>query len=226
MKILTFDIEEWFHILDNQSTKTELEWRQYESRIHQNMERILNLLEGKSQKATFFCLGWIAEKYPEVIKTIDQHGHTIGTHSHLHQLVYEQSPSEFREDLKRSIYTLEDVIGKKIHSYRSPGFSLTEKSFWAFEILSEYGITTDCSIFPTARSHGGIRNFSYSKPFTIKVNGSMLREFPMNFYSVAGQKIVFSGGGYFRLFPYSLIKKMFSDIDYVMRLCNDILSPA
>jgi polysaccharide deacetylase family protein (PEP-CTERM system associated) len=216
MNILTFDIEEWFHILDNKSTKTESEWRNYEPRIHENMDRILQLLQEKKQHATFFCLGWIAEKYPEVIKKIDAEGHEIGTHSHLHQLVYEQSPERFRQDLKRSIETLQSITGKKIRAYRSPGFSLKEDCFWALNILVEEGIETDCSIFPTARAHGGVANFSYSKPFTIKTDGGLIKELPMNYYSFVGRKFIFSGGGYFRLLPYTMLKKMFKDVDYVM----------
>ena len=216
MNILTFDIEEWFHILDNGSTKTEKEWAGYESRIHANVDRILELLAEKKQSATFFCLGWICERYPEVITKIDQCGHEIGSHSHMHQLVYEQSPSQFRGDLERSILVLEDTIGKKVTSYRSPGFSLTANNYWVFDILSEFGIDTDCSIFLAARAHGGIRDFSYSKPFLIKVNGKVIREFPINFYRVMGAKVLFSGGGYFRLLPYPVIRRMFNDLDYVM----------
>lgn len=216
MNVLTFDIEEWFHILDNGSTRTEKEWGGYASRIHASVDRILELLTAEKQSATFFCLGWICEKYPEVIKKIDQHGHEVGTHSHLHQLVYEQTPSQFRNDLKKSVEVLEDTIGKKITSYRSPGFSLTAENYWVFDILVEFGIDTDCSIFPAARAHGGIRNFAYSKPFLIRTDGGIIREFPMNFYRMLGQKVLFSGGGYFRLFPYQLIKMMFSNLDYVM----------
>ncbi len=150
MTILTFDIEEWFHILDNQSTKTEHEWNQYESRIHQNIDRLLELLEKNNQKATFFCLGWIAKKYPEVIKRIDSFGHEIGTHSNMHQLAFEQSRKEFTDDLVQSIKSIEDIIGKKVRAYRAPGFSVKEENRWVFELMSEYGITLDCSVFPVA----------------------------------------------------------------------------
>ena len=104
MNILTFDVEDWFHILDNESTKTEKDWIKYESRIEQNMNKILELLYRKKQKATFFSLGWIARKYPKIINSIDSYGHEIGSHSDMHQLAYKQSRLEFRDDLKRSIY--------------------------------------------------------------------------------------------------------------------------
>ncbi|MBN4062523.1 polysaccharide deacetylase family protein, partial [Bacteroidales bacterium AH-315-I05] len=152
MKVLTFDIEEWFHILDEPSTKTEKQWENYESRIHLNVDRILELLETKKQKATFFCLGWIAKKYPEVIRKIDDMGYEIATHSNLHQLVYEQTREEFKTDLENSIKLIEDITGKKIRVYRAPGFSIKEENKWAFEVLIENGIEVDCSIFPAERS--------------------------------------------------------------------------
>jgi len=113
MKILTFDIEEWFHILDNESTKTINEWKNYEVRIHQNMERIFSILDKTSSKATFFVLGWIAETYPEIIKEIVTRGYEIGTHTSMHQLIYEQTPKEFAKDLEHSVKTLEDLTGQK-----------------------------------------------------------------------------------------------------------------
>jgi len=216
MKILTFDIEEWFHILDNETTKTEAQWASYESRIHINMERILRFLDENDQNATFFCLGWVAEKYPDIIRTIVKKGYEIGSHGYSHQLVYEQSPQAFRYDLDRSIKLLEDISGNKIKYFRAPGFSITEKNVWAFEILYEYGIEVDCSIFPLSRAHGGFSSYSASGPSVLSYNGVKLREFPISYVNLAGVQIVFSGGGYFRIFPYGLIKKWTNDSDYVM----------
>lgn len=216
MKILTFDIEEWFHILDNPSTKTSKEWGSFESRIHSNMDRIFSILEQNNVKATFFCLGWIAKKYPDIIKKIDALGYEIGTHSQMHQLAYEMSPKEFNDDLSLSINIIEDIIGKKVISYRAPGFSIVNKNVWAFESLIKNGIEIDCSVFPAKRAHGGLDNFESSKPCLITYNGLQIKEFPINLYSIVGKKIIFSGGGYFRLFPYKLINKLTKKSDYVM----------
>ncbi|WP_405208874.1 polysaccharide deacetylase family protein [Aquimarina sp. LLG6339-5] len=216
MNILTFDIEEWFHILDNKSTKTEKEWTNYESRIYQNMDRVFQILQNNDVKATFFCLGWIAEKYPNIIRKIDDLGYEIGTHSHMHQLAYEMDKTGFEEDLKRSIFTLEDNIGKKIKTYRAPGFSITKNNLWAFEILNKLGIENDCSIFPANRAHGGISSFTESTPCIIEYNGVQLKEFPINTSSILGKEIIFSGGGYFRVMPYPMIKRMTSNSNYVM----------
>ena len=129
MKILTFDIEEWFHILDNYSTKKELQWIKYEERIYRNMDKIFGLLHDNKLKATFFVVGWIAEKYPSIIKKIDNLGHEIGSHTHYHQLMYNQSKAQIEKDLKKSISTLENITGKKVKYFRAPGFS-TKKRIW------------------------------------------------------------------------------------------------
>lgn len=216
MKILTFDIEEWFHILDNQSTKTEREWVNYESRIHRNMDRIFSILDDSDSKATFFCLGWIAKKYPDVIKRIDSMGYEIGTHSNMHQLAYEMTQKEFEKDLKCSVSQLENIIGKKVKSYRAPGFSIKESNLWAFESLNKYGIEYDCSVFPANRAHGGISGFVEDKPCIIEYEGISIKEFPINTAKFLTKKMIFSGGGYFRLFPYSWIQKTSAKQDYIM----------
>lgn len=216
MNILTFDIEEWFHILDNESTKTINEWKKYEVRIHQNMERILSILEKTNTKATFFCLGWIAETYPGVIREIVSRGYETGSHTRMHQLVYEHTPREFKNDVEDSIKTLEDITGQKVKYFRAPGFSITENEKWAFEILSEQGIEVDCSVFPAPRAHGGFPSYGQAVPSILKYNGIVLKELPINFSTFMGQPVIFSGGGYFRLLPYSLIKKWTLKSDYVM----------
>jgi polysaccharide deacetylase family protein (PEP-CTERM system associated) len=216
MKILTFDIEEWFHILDNDSTKNENVWTKYESRIHSNMDKIYEILDATNSKASFFVLGWIAEKYPELTREICDRGHEIGSHTHLHQLVYEQDRNTFYQDVDRSIKTLEDISGKKVRMFRAPGFSITETNKWAFEVLYELGIEIDSSVFPAQRSHGGFAQYGAAEPSILKYNGTQLKEFPINAHSVLTKPIIFSGGGYFRLFPYNVIKSFTEKSSYVM----------
>jgi len=216
MNILTFDVEEWFHILDNESTKTQKEWSNFNYRIDANMDRIFQLLDRHNQKATFFCLGWVARKFPHIIKKIDALGYEIATHSDLHQLVYEQSRVEFKEDLKKSIQSIESVTGKKVITYRAPGFSIKEENKWAFESLIEEGIEVDCSIFPAKRAHGGFEEFGYAEPAYININGQKLKEFPINLFSLFGKNLIFSGGGYFRLVPYPMLKYFMNNSNYVM----------
>ena len=216
MKILTFDIEEWFHILDNNSTKTEKNWINYESRIHQNIEKIFDLLEGTHTKASFFVLGWIAEKYPEIIRSFSDKGFEIGSHSTMHQLVYQQDKNQFKTDVDRSIKTLEDISGEKVKMFRAPGFSIKENNKWAFEVLYELGIEIDSSIFPAKRAHGGFPNYGASEPSILRYNGVQLKEFPINTKTILGKTIIYSGGGYFRLAPYSMLKKWSKKDDYIM----------
>ncbi len=216
MNILTFDVEDWFHVLDNESTKDEKQWLQLESRIERNMEKILGLLEKHEQKATFFTIGWVARKYPEILKKIDSFGHEIASHSDMHQLVYDFNREEFRQDLERSVKSIEDVVGKKVRAYRAPGFSLKDQNKWVFEELVMNGIEIDCSVFPAKRAHGGFEEFGYAEPAYIEMNGGLIKEFPINIYPIFGKNIIFSGGGYFRLIPYPLMKHFMKKSNYVM----------
>ena len=216
MTILSFDIEEWFHLLDHPSTRTEADWAKFPARIHENVDRILDMLARQNQSATFFCLGWVARKYPEIIRQIAHAGYEIATHSDAHQLAYQQTRPQFKEDLIRSIQSLENITGKKIRAYRAPGFSLMEANKWVFEELIAQGIEIDCSIFPAARAHGGFANFGEQEPCWVEVNGLRIKEFPINVANIAGMPIVFSGGGYFRLFPDVVLKALWDRQSYVM----------
>lgn len=216
MNILTFDIEEWFHILDNASTRTETEWGRYETRIYQNMDRIFQLLDETGSRATFFCLGWVADKHPDVIRRIDAAGYEIATHSYAHQLAYEQTPAEFQADLAQSIKHLQDLTGKRVRAYRAPGFSIKEFNRWVFPILVEQGIEIDCSVFSARRAHGGDAKLAMFEPGYIDVGGTLLKEFPINTVGIFGQDVIFSGGGYFRLLPYPTIKALTRRSRYVM----------
>ena len=213
MNILTFDIEEWFHCDFVSEPDT---WINYEVRIHSATDLILETLDDRNLKGTFFILGWIAEKYPEVIKKISSNGHEIACHSNLHKLVYKMDCKSFRQDTEYSIKLLEDIIGERIDTYRAPGFSITEKNTWALEILIELGIKNDCSIFPSNHDYGGFPSFGNCFPSIIDINGCQLREFPMNTIGLLKKQFVFSGGGYFRLIPYFIIKHWTLKSDYVM----------
>jgi polysaccharide deacetylase family protein (PEP-CTERM system associated) len=216
MKILTFDIEEWFHLLDNDSTKTEASWAKYESRIDANMDRIFKLLAENGQQATFFCIGWVARKYPHIIRAIADKGYEIATHSDLHQLAYEQDYKTFKADLETSINAIEAITGKKVTAYRAPGFSIKQENKWVFETLIECGIEIDCSVFPARRAHGGFAEFDHAQPCWVETNGMKIKEFPINTFNALGVPTIFSGGGYFRLLPYWALDKLTAQADYVM----------
>ena len=217
MKLITFDIEDWFHILDHPETANPSSWDRFESRIDHGVGLILDLMDKHDLKGTFFCLGWIAEKHPHIIKRIDGAGHHIGTHSYYHQLAYEQTEEEYRKDLSDSIKILSDLTGKNIDAYRAPGFSIKESNLWAFDVIAEEGIKYDSSVFPANRAHGGLPQFTTDQPCkVITKKGYEIIELPMNTASILGQKFVFSGGGYFRLLPEWYLKRLFNSQDYVM----------
>lgn len=206
MNVLTFDVEEWFHLLDFDATRTEAEWGKYEVRIYENVDRILDILERTNTKATFFIIGWIAKNYPDVVKKIATK-YQIGSHTMNHQLVWQQTPEEFRNDVESSVKLLQDITGQPVECFRAPGFSIRESEAWAFDILADLGIRYDCSIFPAHHAHGGMESYGAPVPSLIKHGDIEMKEFPVTTKDFMGKKIIFSGGGYFRLCPYSLIKK-------------------
>ena len=212
MNVLTFDIEEW--IVYNYFDKGGKGY--FLPVLDRYLDNLLSSLDKFNHKATFFCLGQLAKEYPTVIKKIVGRGHDIGCHSNIHSLVTTMNPDTFFEDTKFALQRLEDVCGKKIISYRAPAFSITEQNKWAFEVLTDLGIEYDSSIFPASRSFGGFPSLSISKPFIMKVKDKELKEFPISIRHFLGEKIAFSGGGYFRLVPYSIIKKWTNESSYTM----------
>jgi len=213
MNILTFDIEEWFHCDMGSDVPG---WDKYETRIDQGTDRILALLATMNLKATFFCLGWLASRHPEVIRKIHGAGHEIGCHSYLHEPAFRLNRIQFKSDTEKSIKSIEDIIGKKVKLYRAPAFSFTDSNIWAFEVIAELGIEIDCSILPARHDYGGFPSFDSFQPSLIKVKGYTIKEFPINITKLFSRIVVFSGGGFFRIMPYFLISSLMNKSDYVM----------
>ena len=206
LRILTIDLEEWFHLLDHDATRGEEAWSGFEVRIYENTERLLRILDETGSRATFFVIGWIARTYPDLVRRIADR-YPVGTHTDTHQLIWQQTPAQFREDLHASVCRLEDITGQKVNAFRAPGFSIRPGEAWAFEILAEEGISLDSSIFPAAASHGGWPGFPAESPVLIRKGSALIKEFPMSLKHIAGRSFVFAGGGYFRLFPYCLLRR-------------------
>lgn len=213
MNIISFDIEEWVLEKDHFGNRKE----KY-TEFDRVLNHILELLDKTHQSATFFCLGKMTTDFPEVIKKIQSNGHEIGSHSHSHKWVNKMTPEEFREDTRQAVQTIEDLTGEKVKSFRAPAFSIGESNRWAIEILHEFGIENDASIFPGVRDFGGFPNFTEQKPCIIEYNGIHVNEFPIPLYTmpVARKQIAYSGGGYFRLLPISFVKKQMIHSDYNM----------
>jgi polysaccharide deacetylase family protein (PEP-CTERM system associated) len=210
VNILSFDIEEWFTYENLSSDKNS------EKRLEGYLDLIFELLSDKIISATFFVLGSIARSHPDIITKISNAGHEVACHSDVHKWLTDFSPNQFEEDTKRAISSIENVTGKKVKSYRAPAFSITPSNKWAFEILKQYGIEYDCSIFPAGRDFGGFDNYEKDVPSIVSYNGVEMKELPMGIATILNKKIAYSGGGYFRLLPYSTIKKIISSRDYNM----------
>ncbi len=214
MNILTFDVEDWYNC---DFISRDYDWSKYEVRIHHGVDSILTELEDLDLKATFLCLGWIAEKHPDVVRKIYTQGHHIGCHSYQHELVSRTDRKDFISDTKKAKQLIEDCIGEKINTFRAPGFSISQKNLWAFEELVNLGFEIDCSIFPASHDYGGFKDYNISEPLVLKLpDGRELKEFPMTIHSILGKRIVFSGGGFFRFFPYIFIKHWALKKDYLM----------
>ena len=171
---LTIDVEDYFQVSAFENIVTKDDWDTYPSRVVQNTEKILSLLEENNVKATFFVLGWTAQKYPDLVKKISDQGHEIACHSYYHQLVYDLTPEEFREDTRQAKDILEQLTGKKILGYRAPSYSITKKSLWALEILHELGFLYDSSVFPIYHDRYGIPE-APRFPFLWDLNGDSPR---------------------------------------------------
>lgn len=196
--ILTFDIEDWFHTHHNRKYYSGHIWEQLPTRVEKNTEKILDLLGEYDRKATFFILGWVAEKHPDLVKKIASKGHEIGAHSTWHHNAALLSIGDFETDLKRNLNILEDLTGEKVLSYRAPGYSLRLTDNEYFDVLTKNGIINDSSL--------QIKDFPNSYPFEIETSNGILQEFPLikSFYGFP-----YSGGGYLRTLPLKTINKYF-----------------
>lgn len=211
MNILTFDIEEWFIEKQFDGARSE-KYQEFDRYLNE----ILNLLDETKTRATFFCLGKIATDFPCVVKSISERGHEIGCHSNTHLWLTQMTPEQLRADTHNAIAALQDVAGQKVVSYRAPAFSIGEQNKWALEILALEGIERDASIFPAKRDFGGFDSFPTASPTIISYNGVRLKEFPICMAKLIGKQVAYSGGGYFRMFPYWLIRKLMKENEYVM----------
>lgn len=200
---LSFDIEDWFQVENLRSVIPRGDWDKYELRVERNTLKILEILRKYHAKATFFVLGWIAERCPELVRMISKEGNEIASHGYFHELVYNQTQSQFEEDLLRSKRILEGIIGKEVLGYRASNFSITKESIWAIDILKKCGFKYDSSIFPISfHDRYGFKGVD-SRPFVFD-NG--LIEVPLSTVKVFNARLPLAGGAYFRILPYSYFR--------------------
>ena len=205
LSCLTVDVEDWFHILDSPTVPGIKHWPSLESRIERNLKELLAVLDNFSVKVTFFWLGWLAERHKDLVCMCRDAGHEIASHGYAHVLAYQVGPNAFRDDITRAKNILENIIGDQIRGFRAPGFSITEKAPWAFEVIKELGYQYDSSVFPAPRGHGGIVN-SPLEPYFIETLSGHLLEIPMSIIEIFGRRTSLFGGGYLRLANKLMIK--------------------
>ena len=205
--IFSVDVEDWFHILGVPATPKLDAWDGLPSIVEPAFMALLDIFESANVRVTCFFLGWVAIRYPRLVAAAVQRGHEIASHGYAHQLAYEMTERELREDVSLARRILEDTAGCRVTGYRSPGFSATENTPWFFDALIEAGYEYDSSIFPGARLHGGMIGASRS-PHLVRTKTGSLFEFPISVVDTLGRPICFCGGGYLRLFPYRVIRQM------------------
>ncbi|MFO0726807.1 MAG: XrtA system polysaccharide deacetylase [Myxococcota bacterium] len=197
---MTVDVEEYFTVQNLDQRLPREQWASQPLRAGDQTRQILDLFDARGIKATFFVLGWVAERHPGLAKEIHARGHEVAAHSYLHQLVFTLSPEEFRADLRRVKQLLEDEIGAPVTGYRAPTYSVTRESLWAHEILVEEGFRYSSSIFPITHDRYGIPDYARF-PVPLAIGGQTLWEFPLTTLGVGSKNLPVAGGGYMRLLP-------------------------
>jgi polysaccharide deacetylase family protein (PEP-CTERM system associated) len=203
--VLSFDVEEHFQVAAFWSAARRREWNQLASRVERNTRKVTELLSEHSTKATFFVLGWVAERYPEMVRNLVQQGHEIASHGYGHELVHTQTPAQFREDVRHSKRILEDLTGRQVMGYRAPSFSITPRTQWAISILIEEGYRYDSSIYNRFRGAQG-STVDVAGPYQLETEAGTIWEVSPSTMNACGLQLPVAGGGYFRLLPYAASK--------------------
>ena len=212
MHALSFDIEDWFHIVEVAAVEDPSSWTRLHDQssvVDSYTDLILRVCDDAGVKATFFMLGWVAERHPELVKRIADEGHELGAHSYWHRKVYEMSRGEFEEDMRRCLDVVEGASGQRVLGFRAPSFSIKEGSEWALDALLDLGFAYDASLFPASRGHGGYMCPQGAHVVTTP-SGRELPELPMSIATFGAgpmkKKLCYSGGGYMRVLPGPVIE--------------------
>jgi polysaccharide deacetylase family protein (PEP-CTERM system associated) len=204
LNAMTVDVEDYFHVQAFAGVIGRGDWERYPSRVERNTLRLLEMFACRQVRATFFILGWVAERFPSLVRAIGTAGHRVGCHGYGHRVIYEGSKLDFREDVRRARQIIENISGIPVTSFRAPSYSITSKTLWAFEVLGEEGFEYDSSIFPVIHDNYGIPGAPRFPHIKRLKCGRQIREFPPSTLRLLGNNIPVAGGGYLRLFPYRL----------------------
>lgn len=206
---LTIDVEDYFHVSAFEGVISRRDWESYPPRVAENTRRVLDLLDELSLKATFFVLGWVAERSPDLVRSIAARGHEVACHGYGHERIYTMTPENFRRDVIQAKKILEDITGSPVNGYRAPSYSITKRSVWALDVLIEEGFSYDSSIFPIIHDTYGIPGAERFPHLIERPSGTIL-EFPLTTLkmNILGKDMVIpiAGGGYLRLLPVSIIR--------------------
>ncbi|WP_235953609.1 XrtA system polysaccharide deacetylase [Noviherbaspirillum galbum] len=208
---MSVDVEDYFQVSAFAPYIDRAHWDAMPCRVERNVDRILGVFEGKGVKATFFTLGWIAERYPAMVRRIHAAGHEIASHGHGHQRVSEQTPEAFFDDILRAKLVLEDVTGAAVSGYRAPSFSINGTTPWAWDMLRRAGYRYSSSVYPVRHDHYGMRD-APRFPFYPTLGADLL-ELPITTARVLSRNLPAGGGGYFRLLPYAVSRWMIARVN-------------
>lgn len=200
---MTVDVEDYFQVSAFSQTVTHRQWDSFQGRVAENTDRILDLFAQYHVTATFFVLGWVADKYPSLVRRIVREGHELASHGYMHEQIHLLTPREFKQDVERSKKCLEDISGHRIKGYRAPSYSINDKTQWAFSILEDLEFVYSSSVFPIVHDLYGWPN---APRFIFTATPQGLREIPITTYKWRQYVLPCGGGGYFRLFPYGVYK--------------------
>jgi polysaccharide deacetylase family protein (PEP-CTERM system associated) len=203
---MSIDVEDYFHVAAFSDVVKADDWGSIESRVERNTRRALELFDKHNVQATFFVLGWVAERYPDLVRAIAAGGHEVASHGYSHQLIYKQTPEVFRAETRKSKQILEDIVQRPIVGYRAASYSITPKSRWALDILHEEGFVFDSSLFPVRHDRYGMPDANPDPHVLTTPSGGKLIEFTLSTLDILGYRLPMAGGGYFRLFPYWFTK--------------------
>jgi polysaccharide deacetylase family protein (PEP-CTERM system associated) len=199
---MSVDVEDYFQVNAFDAVVPRARWDSLESRVCGNTERLLAMFDSAGVTATFFVLGWVAERFPSLVTAIAAHGHEIASHGYAHRLIYDQTPAAFRDDVRRAKDLLETAAGVHVDGYRAPSYSVTTQTLWSLDVLIEEGYRYDASIFPIKHDRYGIPS-APRHPYVLTRDGGSLVEAPASTVRCAGVNLPIAGGGYFRILPYA-----------------------
>lgn len=203
---LTVDVEDYFHVSAFADVIRRDQWQGHRLRVDDNTRRLIDLFDSRATKATFFILGWVAERLPELVREIHRRGHEVACHGYSHQLVFQQGIDEFRDETLRAKALLEDTLGEPVRGYRAASYSVTKESLWALDILMEAGFDYDSSIFPVRHDRYGMPDAPRQIHRARRPGGGEIVEFPLTSAPLLKWRLPVAGGGYFRLYPYAFTR--------------------